>query len=106
MARYTLSVSDCQVLLFHECDRFLRYTSTPKGRRVAEVVPSVELDHSLVTKAILQGGEDWEERVLDEHLLDRLIVAEGEEGKPLSERRHSVADALEHLATMGVGDHL
>jgi hypothetical protein len=69
-------------------------------------VPSVELDHSLVTKAILQGGVDWEERVLDEHLTGDVFIADGDERQPRSQRRHSVTGTLDILAAMQPGDHL
>ena len=106
MARYTLSPSRIARYCFHECDRYLRYVSTPKRRRLADGMPSVELDHSLVTKAILQGGVDWEERVLDSHLVDQVIVADGDERESRSKWRHSVVGTLEKLGSMQPGDDL
>jgi DNA replication ATP-dependent helicase Dna2 len=106
MARFNVSPSRIARYFFHECDRYLRYVSTPKGQRAADGVPSVELDHSLVTKAILQGGYDWEERVLDEHLGDIAIIAEDRGQQKKSDRKHSINGTLAALAAMEVGDHL
>ncbi|MEA3510779.1 MAG: AAA domain-containing protein, partial [Actinomycetota bacterium] len=105
MARYMLSPSRIARYYFHECDRYLRYSATPKSKRATDGVPSHELDHSLVTRAILQGGYDWEERVLTEHL-PSAIIAEGSGDKPRHDRRHSIEDTLSILAQMQPGDYL
>jgi DNA replication ATP-dependent helicase Dna2 len=105
MARYTLSPSRIARYYFHECDRYLRYTATPNSQKKAEGVPSYKLDQSLVTRAILQGGYDWEERVLSDHL-ESAIVAEGKPDSSRHERRHSIDDTLSILSQMSVGDYL
>ena len=64
MGRYNLSPSRVARYYFHECDRFLRYSATPKHLKDEEGVPPYQLDHSLLTKAILNSGFDREGEVL------------------------------------------
>jgi DNA replication ATP-dependent helicase/nuclease Dna2 len=72
---------------FHECERYLRYSSTPRADRAAEGIPPTPYDTSPVTHAILDGGYAWEEQVLATHLSGRAIIApEGEAGQPLRDR--------------------
>jgi hypothetical protein len=59
MPPYFLSPHRVARYYFHECDRYLRYTATPKAQRADEGVPPHELDHSLLTKAILDSGYSW-----------------------------------------------
>src|SRR5947207_10552 len=54
---------------FHECERYLRYSSTPRELLESEGVPEAPFDHSLVTAAILESGTTWEASVL------RLVAA-------------------------------
>ena len=53
---------------FHECPRYLRYSSTPKELWDVEGVPAPPFDHSPVTAAILEGGYTWEEEVVRNRL--------------------------------------
>src|SRR6266511_4001899 len=72
---------------FHECERYLRYSSTPRADRAAEGIPPTPYDTSPVTHAILDGGYAWEEQVLATHLSGRAIIApEGEVGQSLRDR--------------------
>lgn len=106
MARYFLSPHRVARYYFHECDRYLRYVATPKGRKEEEGVPPYELDHSLVTKAILQSGFTWEEQVLGEHLAGRALVAPpapGEPEGPLRDRAHTIPQTIRALRDATAG---
>ena len=74
-ARYNLAPSRLARYYFFECDRFLRYDATPRDRRAEEGIPSRQFDTSPVTRAILAGGEAWEEHVLTAHLPDAVTGA-------------------------------
>ena len=109
MARYFLSPHRVARYYFHECDRYLRYTATPKGRRGEEGVPPNELDHSLLTKAILGSGYAWETQVLAKYLGDAVVMAEAPAGNPgalPTERVHSVAGTLAALRNARAGQYL
>ncbi len=81
---------------FHECRRYLRYSSTPKEAWEAEGVPAPPYDHSPVTAAILEGGYTWEEEVVRSRLAGRVHLADARPGTPLKDRIHS-ADATRRL---------
>lgn len=104
MARYHLSPSRLARYYFHECDRYLRYTATPKALQAEEGVPAYELDHSLLTKAILDSGYSWEQEALTTIIKDSAILApliDGHEPDMVTGRIHTVAqtiDALRHAA--------
>jgi hypothetical protein len=72
--KFTVSPSRIARYYFHECDRYLRYTSTPKERRAGEGVPAPDAHRSAIGKAILDGGYRWEERILDEFLVGKVLV--------------------------------
>ena len=64
---------------FHfDCDRFLRFAATPSAHRAREDIPKPQTDGNPVARAILEGGYVWEDRLLDEHLLDSALIAEGD----------------------------
>jgi len=72
---------------FHECERYLRYSSTPRAHRPAEGVPPTPYETSPVTHAILDGGYAWEEQVLATHLAGRAHMApETELNQPVRDR--------------------
>jgi DNA replication ATP-dependent helicase Dna2 len=109
MPRYFLSPHRVARYYFHECDRYLRYTATPKARKAEEGVPPHELDHSLLTKAILDSGYAWESQVLAKYLGDDAVVADPPPDKPnapKTDRTHSVAATLEALRNARAGQYI
>ena len=54
--KFTVSPSRIARYYFHECGRYLRYTSTPKERRDEEGVPAGQAHRSAIASAILDGG--------------------------------------------------
>ncbi|MFN8124656.1 MAG: AAA domain-containing protein [Thermoleophilia bacterium] len=104
-ARFRLSPSRLARFYFHECERHLRFAATPSSRRAAEGIPDLELDQSIVTKAILDAGDAWEERLLDQ-LGDRALIAGGPPTARASEQRHSVEDTVGLLQALEPGRHV
>ncbi|MDZ4827746.1 MAG: ATP-dependent helicase, partial [Actinomycetota bacterium] len=101
MPKFWVSPSQVARFYFHECDRYLRYRSASKEQRALDDIPKFEVDRSLLTRAVLEGGSAWEERLLDRHLAGRVLVADGNGARP--DRRHSADRTLELLATAGPG---
>lgn len=90
---------------FHfDCDRFLRYAATPSSRRSRESVPRPEGDGNPVARAILEGGYAWEDRLLDEHLADTAIIADGD--GPRRDRAFGVDESIERFVETDVGSFI
>lgn len=106
MAGYFLSPHRVARYFFHECDRYLRYTATPKNLKGEEEVPPYELDHSLLTKATL---ESWEEKVLATYLGGFAVIASPPDGNPNAAKTacvHSVDATLDALKNAVPGQYI
>ncbi len=88
---------------FHECGRYLRYSSTPKELWEVEGVPAPPFDHSPVTEAILEGGYSWEEEVVRTRLAGRVLIAEAAPGARLKDRVFSAAETRRLLQDLEPG---
>lgn len=109
VARYFLSPYRVARYYFHECDRFLRYVATPKALHAEEGVPDHEIDHTLLTKAILDSGYLWEEDCLTNYIPDSFVLAPAPDGQPaprLRDRRHSVAQTIDALRSAEAGQYI
>jgi predicted RecB family nuclease len=62
---------------FHDCERFLYYSSADPKQRKREGIPEPEFDHSPLVASILDSGFRWEEEVIERLLKGRVVVAEG-----------------------------
>jgi hypothetical protein len=90
---------------FHECERYLRYSSTPKAQRKGDGVPDRNWHTQPVTAAILEGGYVWEEEVVRDHLAGPVRM--GTEGGPetaLRDRVMSLSETRDALATLRPGE--
>jgi hypothetical protein len=105
VAKFNISPYRVARFYFHECDRYLRYATTPKDRRSEEGVPDVPLDRGIVTRELLEGGYLWEEEILRQ-LGSRAVIGSGEPGSPLHERRHSIEETSSALANLKPDDVL
>ena len=91
---------------FHECSRYLRYSSTPKELLAEEGVPEPPFDHSPVTTAILEGGYAWEEEVMESRLQGQVFLAEAKPGTRTRDRVWSVEDTRRLLAGLKPGQSI
>jgi len=98
MPRFWVSPSQIARYYFHECERYLRFRTATREQRQADGIPDYEADRSLLTRAILDGGIQWEERLLAGPLAGRVVVADGS-GR-LADRKHSVEATVERLANL------
>ncbi|MCU0849279.1 MAG: AAA domain-containing protein [Spirochaetes bacterium] len=101
---YYLSPSRIARYFYHECDRYLRYHSTPKESREAEGVPGIDFDASPVTAAMLKAGYRWEEDVIQNLLRGRVRIAESRGSGSLSERSHTFEETLVLLDRLKPGE--
>ncbi|HEY1189429.1 MAG TPA: AAA domain-containing protein [Gemmata sp.] len=89
---------------FQECERFLRYSSTPEAARAAEGVPTESKDESDVASAILEAGYTWEEEVVGTRLAGRVKIAPADPGTALRNRFFSPQAARQQLAALKPGE--
>jgi hypothetical protein len=62
---------------FHDCERFLYYSSAAAAQRKREDIPKPEFDHSPLVEAILSSGYQWEQDVVTRLLQNRVVVGAG-----------------------------
>src|SRR5207247_1847800 len=80
---------------FHDCERFLYYSSADPERRRREGIPEAEFDHSPLVAAILDSGYRWEEEVVGRLLKGKVVIGPGT--GPLHTRRLPLAQTLRRL---------
>lgn len=102
MQSFNLSPSRIARYFYHECERYLRYHSTPADKRESAGVPEIEWDTSPVTAAILEGGYLWEQNVIEKILKKKARIAPGK-GK-LYERAHSIKNSLKVLKSLKINE--
>jgi hypothetical protein len=94
---FRISPSTIARYFFHDCERFLYYSSASAEQRRRQGIPEPEFDQSPLVEAILQSGYRWEREVLDTHLRGRVVIAEG--SGELHTRRIPLDQTLRHLRT-------
>lgn len=99
--RFSLSPSRLARYFFHDCDRHLRFFATPSSRRKADGLPSRPHEESPVTRAILDAGYEWEERVVEKKLKGRVRVRAGKE--KLRDRTFSAEETIKELKGLKPG---
>src|SRR5271166_713801 len=62
---------------FHDCERFLYYTSADPKKRKQEGIPVPAFDHSPLVEAILTSGYRWEQEVVERLLKGRVVLGPG-----------------------------
>ena len=62
---------------FHDCERFLYFSSATPEQRKKEDIPTPEFDHSPLVASILESGHTWEHEVVTRLLKGRVVVAPG-----------------------------
>jgi DNA replication ATP-dependent helicase Dna2 len=92
---FRISPSAIARYFFHDCERFLYYSSVTPEERKKLGLPRPRFDHSAVKEAVLQSGYHWEREVVETLLGDRVRVAAG--GGELHGRSLSVAETLQAL---------
>ena len=91
---------------FHECPRYLRYSSTPKELWAVEGVPEPPFDHSPVTTAILEGGYTWEEEVVANRLKGRVFIAAAKPDTRLKDRVWGASETRRILTGLKPGESI
>jgi hypothetical protein len=89
---------------FHDCERFLYYTSADPAQRRRQGIPEQEFDRSPLVHAILESGFRWEEEVVQRLLKGRVVIGAGTGA--LHTRRLSPARTLRCLRSEPAGRFL
>lgn len=89
---------------FHDCERFLYYSSADPRQRKREGLPEPQFDHSPLVQAILGSGFRWEQEVVERLLKGRVVIAPG--SGELHTRRLSPEQTIRHLRHEPVGRFL
>ncbi|MEQ8226372.1 MAG: Dna2/Cas4 domain-containing protein, partial [Candidatus Eremiobacterota bacterium] len=89
---------------YHECERYLVYQATPAEERRVKNIPSSPYDQSPVTKAMLEAGYKWEEKVVDG--LKNVYKADTQKGKRLFNHVHDEKSTIDILRTISGEEYL
>ena len=106
VAAKVISPSRVARFYFHECERFLRFSSVRTADRTQEGVPKPPYDPRPVTAAILDSGFRWEEHVVGVLLKDHVDIAAGGESERISERVHGQEEARKRIVSLAPGEWL
>jgi hypothetical protein len=89
---------------FHDCERFLYFSSAGAALRYKAGIPTREFDHSPLVEAILASGYQWEEEVITRLLKGRVLISPG--SGALHTRRLSAAQTVRALREEKAGRFL
>ncbi|WP_292366189.1 MULTISPECIES: bifunctional RecB family nuclease/DEAD/DEAH box helicase [unclassified Methanoculleus] len=102
MPRFNLSPSLIGRFFYHDCERYLRYHATPEQERENAGIPAAAIDTSPVTRALLDAGIRWEEKVVRTKLAGRVRLPEGTGA--ISERSFSIEESFDLLPRLSPGE--
>lgn len=101
---FRISPSTIARYFFHDCERFLYYTSATPQERKRQDIPKPAFDNSPLVESILASGYRWETEVVERLLKGKVVVAPG--SGELHTRRLSLAATLRHLRREPAGRFL
>ncbi len=80
---------------FHDCERFLYFSSVAPDQRKRLGIPKPAFDHSPLVGAMLASGYRWEREVIETKLTGQVVIAPGK--GELQTRRMSTEQTLAEL---------
>jgi DNA replication ATP-dependent helicase Dna2 len=89
---------------FHDCERFLYYSSADPRERKRQGLPEPDFNNNPVVAALLRSGFEWEEEVIERLLKGRVVIGPGE--GELHTRRMPPAQTLRCLRREPAGRFL
>ncbi len=101
---FRISPSTIARYFFHDCERFLYYTSATPQERKRQGIPKPAFDNSPLVESILASGYEWERDVVERLLKGKVVVAPGT--GELHTRRLPLAATLRHLRREPAGRFL
>ncbi|HWG47169.1 MAG TPA: AAA domain-containing protein [Gemmataceae bacterium] len=101
---FRISPSTIARYFFHDCERFLYYTSATPQERKRQGIPKPAFDQSPLVESILASGYQWETEVVERLLKGKVVVAGGP--GELHTRRLPLAQTLRHLRREPAGRFL
>ena len=101
---FHISPSTIARYFFHDCERFLYYTSATPSERKRQDIPKPAFENSPLVESILASGYQWETEVVERLLKGKVVVAPGP--GELHTRRLPLAATLRHLRREPAGRFL
>jgi len=101
---FRISPSTIARYFFHDCERFLYYTSATPQERKRQGIPKSAFDQSPLVESILASGYQWETEVVERFLKSNVVVAAGP--GELHTRRLPLAQTLRSLRREPAGRFL
>lgn len=101
---FRISPSTIARYFFHDCERFLYYSSATPRERQRQDIPKPAFDQSPLVESILASGYQWEREVVERLLKGKVVVAAG--SGELHTRRLPLAQTLRHLQREPAGRFL
>ncbi len=101
---FRISPSTIARYFFHDCERFLYYSSATPRERQRQDIPKPAFDRSPLIESILASGYQWEREVVERLLVGQVVVAAG--SGELHTRRLPLAQTLRHLRREPAGRFL
>ncbi len=103
--KINLSPSRIGLYFYYQCPRYLIYSSMTRDSKKKYSIPIDYLIKSPVTKAILEGGYNWEEKVIKHRIKNRVLLAPLEEKKKIRDRTFNEDETLKVLRNLS-DDHI
>jgi len=88
------------------CERYFRYTATPKAEGQKQGVPHIEDEAGRNGEKLINAGFEWEEEVIESKLGNNAVLAIDEIGTKISDLSHDVPATLMALCNLKVGEYL
>jgi DNA replication ATP-dependent helicase Dna2 len=101
---FRISPSTIARYFFHDCERFLYYSSATPRERKRQDIPKPTFNQSPLVESILASGYQWEREVVERLLKGKVVVAAGM--GELHTRRLPLAQTLRHLRRERAGRFL
>jgi len=102
--QFSISPSLVGRYFFFNCDRFLRYSATPRAARSAEGIPAPTQTGPRTQKAVLEWGRQWESKVL-RRLRGKVAISKSR-AKRLTDRTFGVDETIRTLQTIAPGKYI
>ncbi len=93
---------------YHECERYLVYEATPSEEKKRKNIPPSPYDHSPVTKAMLEAGYKWEEKVINNLINEnkRVYRSSATDAERLFNHVHDEKSTIDILRNIGKEEYL
>ena len=102
----SLSQSSISLYYYYNCPRYLVFSTFKKELREKYHIPDASVMRNPVTKAILEGGYDWEEKVITKHIHKKVVLGKTSKAKKIRDHVHTSSETIENLKTLSSGQYI